>query len=499
MKKILLIILLIAAQNSNAQMAIGNKATDPSAILDLSSSTQGLSVPRMTTTQRDAIVAPAMGLLIYNTEDADYNSYNGATLGWQDFSTGYKKVSATGDISTSLTTDVVATGMTLTPKTGTYSVLFNSQFKNTPTYSTTTTPGVATDTQSILADLKLVIADVDKYYDSATPEYNTIAHTHYASYDASGLGIGSEISNLNVNFDLPSTLTIYPGAYYNGAAINFQFNSTITLDGLGKTDSKFIFESIGAINTNIGATFILKNGAQACNVIFLANGAISIGAAVTGSATDILVVGNWISRAGAVAVGIATDMEGRILTTAGALAMGKGILKVPTTGPSFIDFRSLSSFFGATFGAASSIDITGAAATTSTVITGDLFTCGPFNNFGVAGAFPGPFPAGSEAVGAPVTLTGFLYYCTGPNTAGTDTITVTENNVSSEGTFGIFKNGVEITDATKTTKTDSTASTITLQTIATVNGTDIIDVRWKTATGNTLLMGNRNLTLIKVQ
>lgn len=495
MKNILLLFLLIAAQSSQSQIAIGKLATDPSAILDLTASSKGLSVPRMTTIQRNAIDKPAIGLLIYNTDDADYNSYNGVALGWQDFSTGYKSVNAIGDISTSTDVAETASGMTLTPKAGTYSVLFNSQFKNTPTY--TVTPGVATNTESILADLRLVIADVDKYYDSATPEYSTIAHTHYASYDASGVGIGSEISNLNVNFDSPTTLTIYPGAYNNGAAINFQFNSTITLDGLGKTDSKFILESIGAINTNIGATFRLINGAQACNVIFLANGAISIGAAVTGSTTDIFVVGNWISRAGAVAVGIATDMEGRIITTGGALAMGNGILKVPTTGPSFIDFRSLKSFFGATFGAASSIDITGAAATTSTVITGDLFTCGPFNNFGVPGAFPPPFPAGSARIGPPVELTGFLYKCTGP--AGVGSTTTTENNVGSIGTFSIYKNGIEIPESTKTIKTDSTASTITLQTIATVNGTDIIDVRWKTAAGNKLMMGNRNLTMIKVQ
>lgn len=40
----------------------------PSAILDVSSSTQGLLTPRMTEAERDAIVAPATGLLIYQTD-----------------------------------------------------------------------------------------------------------------------------------------------------------------------------------------------------------------------------------------------------------------------------------------------------------------------------------------------------------------------------------------------------------------------------------------------
>lgn len=91
-----------------------------------------------------------------------------------------------------------------------------------------------------------------------------------------------------------------------------------------------------------------------------------------------------------------------------------------------------------------------------------------------------------------------MYNCNfGPT--GTGTTVTTENNVGSIGTFSIYKNGIEIPESTKTVKSDSTASTITLQTIATVNGMDVIDVRWKTAAGNTLLMGNRNLTMIKVQ
>jgi hypothetical protein len=440
----------------------------------------------MTTDQRDAIDTPAIGLLIYNTDDADYNSYNGAILGWQDFSTGYKTVNATGDISTSLATDVVATGMTLTPKVGTYSVLFNSQFKNMPTYSVT--PGVATTRESILADLVLVIADLDKYFVSGTPEYNSIGHTHYSSY-VNNIGVGTPISNdIQANY-AGLVMNLYPGAYYEGAAINFVTGAVVTLDGLGDPNAKFIFNANAAINSGIGVKFILKNGAQACNIFWLANGGMSIGA--TNEAA-----GNWVSRAGAVACGIATNLDGRLLTSGGAIGMGDGNLKV-ATGTSFIDLRSLVSFLAATFGAASAVNVVGDVATTYTYLTGDLFTCGPFNNFG----FIPPYGTGTATtqpiIGPPVTLTGKLYYCSGPAIVGSST--TTENNVGSEGTFSIYKNGIEIPEATKTTKTDSTASTITLQTIATVNGTDIIDVRWKTVAGNTLLMGNRNLTLIKVQ
>jgi hypothetical protein len=180
--------------------------------------------------------------------------------------------------------------------------------------------------------------------------------------------------------------------------------------------------------------------------------------------------------------------------------MGDGILKV-ATGTSFVNLRSLVSFLA--FTSAGAINITGAPATTDTYLTGDLFTCtdAEYVGFGIVPAYTrDPTTILPITTSNPVTLDGRLYNCNfGPPAPGSGTTVTTENNVGSEGTFGIFKNGVEILDATKTTKTDSTASTITLQTIASVNGTDIIDVRWKTAAGNKLMMGNRNLTLIKVQ
>lgn len=488
MKKIFLILLVFITIISRAQIAIGTLVTDPSAIVDLTTNSKGLLIPRMTISQRNTIETPAVGLLIYNTDDSDYNSYNGGVLGWQDFSTGYKTVNASGDISTILATDVVATGMTLTPELGTYSVLFNSQFKNTPTYSTT--PGVASTVTSILSDLSLLIADLDKYFVLDTPEYNSIGHTHYASYDADNAGVGSPISNDNLAaFWAKLKINLYPGAYYEGAAINFVGTGEITLDGLGDPNAKFIFKANAAINSGIGVKFKLINGAQSCNIFWLATGGMSIGA--TNEA-----LGNWVSRAGAVACGIATNLDGRMLTSAGALTMGDGILNVPTGSP-FLNMRSLVSFVG--FTGAGDVNITGAPATTSTIITGDIFTCEAFNNFG----FTPPYGTGTAStqpiVGPPVTLTGKLYHCSGPNIEGTGVTITTENNVGSIGTFSIYKNGIEIPEATKTVKTDSTASIITLQTIASFSGTDVVDIRWKTASGNTLMMGNRNLTLIKVQ
>lgn len=62
---------LIMAGHVNAQsVGINEDGSDPeaSAILDVKSTTKGLLIPRMTEAQRTAIVDPATGLLVYQTD-----------------------------------------------------------------------------------------------------------------------------------------------------------------------------------------------------------------------------------------------------------------------------------------------------------------------------------------------------------------------------------------------------------------------------------------------
>src|ERR1700760_1151923 len=88
MKKLILLlqVLLIAAvllpADTTAQSVAINADSslpDPSAILDLKSSIKGMLVPRMTQTQRNLIAVPAIGLLIYQTDNTPgFYYYNGA-------------------------------------------------------------------------------------------------------------------------------------------------------------------------------------------------------------------------------------------------------------------------------------------------------------------------------------------------------------------------------------------------------------------------------------
>ena len=66
--------------NNGSGVSIGtNAAPDASAQLEVSSTTKGVLMPRLTTVQRTSIVAPANGLLVYDLDEATFYYYDGAS------------------------------------------------------------------------------------------------------------------------------------------------------------------------------------------------------------------------------------------------------------------------------------------------------------------------------------------------------------------------------------------------------------------------------------
>lgn len=91
MKKLLTITLSIffTCMLINAQSVSVNtdgSTADASSILDIKSTTKGMLAPRMTTAQRTAIVSPAGGLLVYDTDVKSFWYYNGTT--WTNITGG---------------------------------------------------------------------------------------------------------------------------------------------------------------------------------------------------------------------------------------------------------------------------------------------------------------------------------------------------------------------------------------------------------------------------
>jgi hypothetical protein len=66
--------------DTNNRLGIGANSPNSSAILDVSSTSKGVLIPRMTSTQRNAIASPATGLLIYQTDaSTGFYFYNGSS------------------------------------------------------------------------------------------------------------------------------------------------------------------------------------------------------------------------------------------------------------------------------------------------------------------------------------------------------------------------------------------------------------------------------------
>lgn len=123
MKKIIstLILLLTSFIGFTQNIAINTSgnASDPSAILDLSSTTSGLLIPRVTTAERNAIASPATGLIIYNTTTNLINFFDGVV--WQT----YINIIPTGTLVLLSNNEADVTGVATTASVRSYAVPVN--------------------------------------------------------------------------------------------------------------------------------------------------------------------------------------------------------------------------------------------------------------------------------------------------------------------------------------------------------------------------------------
>lgn len=84
MKKSLLSLVIVIASNCAlfAQVGVGTLTPDGSSALDITSTSGGLLVPRMSTSQRDAIATPANGLMVFNTSSNGFEVFKSSCGCW---------------------------------------------------------------------------------------------------------------------------------------------------------------------------------------------------------------------------------------------------------------------------------------------------------------------------------------------------------------------------------------------------------------------------------
>ena len=66
---------------------------DPSAAFDVSSTTKGVLIPRMSTALRLAIIAPVNGLLVFDTDSSCFFFYKSLTSSWISICSGGSGIS----------------------------------------------------------------------------------------------------------------------------------------------------------------------------------------------------------------------------------------------------------------------------------------------------------------------------------------------------------------------------------------------------------------------
>ncbi|MFT6921528.1 MAG: hypothetical protein ACJA1C_000525 [Crocinitomicaceae bacterium] len=158
--------------------------------------------------------------------------------------------------------------------------------------------------------------------------YNNEASTVQARIDL--LRVYIHLSDIFV--DYPSTHapafgsgeTIAPGVYSIGGAGSIA--GTLTLDGGGDPDAVFIVKFEGAITIAASSTIVLSGGTRACNVFWIAEGAIS-------DAGASVIKGTLFSHPGAVTLGVNSKIEGRLFSSEGAITIGAGSLATIPAGP----------------------------------------------------------------------------------------------------------------------------------------------------------------------
>jgi len=99
-----------------AQIGIGHTNPDPSSIVDIQSTTQGLLAPRMTTAQRTAISSPAEGLMVFDTDLDAFFYFSGSVWTRMNADTttrdNYKLIKSGDNLATVLATELAAGGGT---------------------------------------------------------------------------------------------------------------------------------------------------------------------------------------------------------------------------------------------------------------------------------------------------------------------------------------------------------------------------------------------------
>ena len=184
------------------------------------------------------------------------------------------------------------------------------------------------------------------------------------------LSLYNQLNSTTPTFSIAPSLgngqNLVAGVYHIPSASTL--NLDLTLNAQGNANAVFIFQIQGAFSTGTNAKVKLSNGAQACNVFWKVEGAVGMAAGTT-------MRGTVISHNQAITMNTNDTLEGRALSTAGAVTVSGCMVYTPVgcnstllTGPTAPALASTACY------AIFSSDGPVANGDTVTVVTGDIGT-----------------------------------------------------------------------------------------------------------------------------
>ena len=295
--------------------------------------------------------------------------------------------------------------------------------------------------------------------------------------------------NSTIPTDFPAPLlgngaTLIAGVY--SIASTASLNLDLTLDAKGNSNAVFIFQIGGAFSTNASSQIKLINGAMACNVFWKIEGLVDMASGTT-------MRGTIIANNAAIVMHTGTTLEGRALTTAGAIT-ADGILAYtpigcgsPTlTGPVAPDLASTACYV--LFSANGSVTNTGITSAKGDVGTNVGLTTG-YDPLLVSGTIH-PLPDGSTAKCAADLLNVYTYLNTlpfdiellYPAQFGNDLVLTPHTylmNAAAELTGSVYLNAQGNADAVFVIQINGALSTSTYSKVILMNEAQAKNVYWK--------------------
>ena len=266
--------------SGGGNVGIGTASPAASSLLDVSSTTKGVLLPRLTGAQQAAISSPATGLIVYNTDSLGFTYYNG---------TAWSKIGSGGGGSSS-----ISIGQSITSATS-GSILFAgsggklSQINSKLFYDSTNVRvgiGINTPTQAL---------DVNGNINIADGGYLKIGGSNILSYST---GSNNALFAGAYNFLFNNGGNVFFGntnqTYFSQATGDLYFSSTSSKVGVGTASpnqSVDINGSFGAAITTTTGNLTL-DGTHHTVVITGSTPTITLPAAASGNSRRIYVIVN---------------------------------------------------------------------------------------------------------------------------------------------------------------------------------------------------------------